>query len=163
MSTASFGFLSRCALLLAVVAGSAFAQSKAPATILPHNFNGWQLETPSLKTGSDPAAVDPADYPVLKEYGFADSEMATYARNGRKMQVKAARFNDASGAFGAFTYYVQPQMRVETIGDAGASNNSRILFYKGNMLVDVALDQVTAMSGADLRSLADSLPRPKGN
>jgi len=39
----------------------------------------------------------------------------------------------------------------------------RILFYKGNILVDVTLERVTAMSGADLRSLADARPRPKGN
>lgn len=116
-----------------------------------------------MKAGSDPAAVDPADFPVLKEYGFSDSEAATYTRNGRKMQIKAARFNDASGAFGAFTFYVQPQMGVETIGDAGASNNTRVLFYKGNILVDVALEQVSAMSGADLRSLAEALPHPRGN
>jgi len=54
-------------------------------------------------------------------------------------------------------------MRTETIGDAGASNNSRILFYKGNVLVDVMLEHVTAMSGADLRALAEALPRPRGN
>lgn len=153
------------AMILAniVLANTSFCQTKSPASFLPHSFNGWQAETQSMKTGSDPAAVDPADFPVLKEYGFADSEAATYSRNGRKMQIKAARFNDASGAFGAFTYYVQPQMRVETVGDAGASNNSRILFYKGNILVDVTLEQVTAMSGADLRSLAEALLRPKGN
>jgi hypothetical protein len=54
-------------------------------------------------------------------------------------------------------------MKTEKIGDQGASNNSRILFYKGNLLVDVTLEQVTAMSAADLRALADGLPRPKGN
>ena len=79
------------------------------------------------------------------------------------MQVKAAQFKDATGAFGAFTYYLQPQMRAETIGDKAASNNARILFYKGNILVDVSLDRVTAMSGADLRSLAAALPHPQGN
>lgn len=163
MFSASFGVLSRCFLLVCVLASVASGETKAPVGLLPHSFNGWQLETQSLKTSSDPTAIDPADSAVLKEYGFTDSESATYSRNGREMQVKAARFNDASGAYGAFTYYVQPQMRVETIGDAGASNNARILFYRGNILVDVTLQQVTAMSGADLRSLADTLPRPKGS
>src|ERR1051326_4521846 len=106
-----------------------------PARFLPQDFNGWKIETKSIKTGSDPAAVDPTDAPVLKEYGFSESETASYARDGRNMQVKAARFKDATGAFGAFSYYVQPQMRGETIGDKAASNNARILFYKGNILV----------------------------
>ena len=148
------------AVFLAVMA---FSQAKAPASFLPRAFSGWQIETPSIKTGADPAAVDPADFPVLKEYGFAESEAATYGRNGRKIQIKAVRFNDASGAFGSFTYYVQPQMRTEKIGDKGASNNTRILFFKGNILVDASLEHLTAMSGADLRALADALPRPQGN
>ena len=134
-----------------------------PARFLPQDFSGWKIETQSIKTGSDPGAVDPTDAPVLKEYGFSESETASYARDGREMQVKAARFKDATGAFGAFTYYVQPQMRGESIGDKAASNNARILFYKGNILVDVSLDRVTAMSGADLRALAAALPHPQGN
>jgi hypothetical protein len=141
-------------------------QSKAnsqDATLLPSTFNGWQEEKSSVKAGSDPAAADGTEAPVLKEYGFANYESAAYTRNGRQMQIKAARFSDASGAYGAFTYYVQPQMQSEKIGDMGASNNRRILFYRGNVLVDATLDQVTAMSAADLRALADALPRPKGN
>ena len=150
-------------LWIVLSASLVFAQPQGPARFLPHDFNGGQIEPQSIKTVSDPAAVDPADSPVLKEYGFSESEAATYSRSGRKMQVRAARFRDASGAFGAFTYYVQPQMRTETIGDKAASNNSRILFYKGNILADVSLDRVTAMSAADLRSLAEALPRPQGN
>lgn len=149
--------------MLAMMAGTALGQAKPAAAILPSSFSGWRLEAQTVKSGSDPAAVDPSDFPVLKEYGFADSETATYRHNGREIEIKAARFNDASGAFGAFTYYVQSQMRVETIGDAGASNNSRILFYKGNILVDVTLPQETAAPAAELHSLAEALPRPKGN
>src|SRR5689334_9681621 len=155
--------LKRLLLTVFLAASAAFAQSTQPVAFLPRTFSGWQLDAQSVKSSTDPSSVDAADAPVLKEYGFADSETATYDRNGRKMQIKAARFNDATGAFGAYTYYVQPQMRIETIGDKGASNNTRILFFKGNILVDVSLAQVTAMSGADLRALAEALPRPKGN
>jgi hypothetical protein len=140
-----------------------FGQAKAPSGVLPQTFSGWRLEPQSIKIISDPAVADPTDSPVLKEYGFAEVESGTYTRNGRTMQIKAARFNDATGAFGAFTYYVQPQMQVEKIGDQGASSNARILFFKGNLLVDVTVEHLTAMSAADLRSLADILPHPKGN
>jgi len=141
---------------------SMLAFAKEPS-VLPPSFNGWQLDKASVKTGSDPASADGADADVLKEYGFNDFESGNYLRNGRKMLIKIARFNDASGAFGAFTYYVQPQMQDETIGDRAASNNKRILFSRSNLLVDAALDQVTAMSAADLRALADGLPKAKGN
>ena len=150
-------FTVACLLLSSVL-----TYAKTP-DVLPASFNGWQLDKASIKSGSDPASIDGADAAVLKEYGFVDFESASYARNGRKMQIKAARFSDATGAFGAFTYYVQPQMQVEKIGDQGASSNSRILFFKGNLLVDVAVEHLSAMSGADLRALADALPRPKDN
>jgi hypothetical protein len=135
------------------------AQSKAPAGPLPQTFSGWHIDAGSAKTSKDPAAADPTDAPVLKEYGFTDLQTATYSRNGRKMQIKAARFSDATGAFGAFTYYVQPQMQIEKIGDRGASSNTRILFFKGNILIDASVEHLSAMSGADLRSLSDALPR----
>ncbi|HWF05711.1 MAG TPA: DUF6599 family protein [Candidatus Angelobacter sp.] len=153
----------RLALLACAFAGLAYGQPKAPAGVLPQTFSGWRLEPQSVKTVTDPAVADPTDAVVLKEYGFADEESATYSRNGRGMLIRAARFNDATGAFGAYTYYVQPQMQIEKIGDQGASSNQRILFFKGNILVDVTIEHLTAMSGADLRALADALPRPKGN
>jgi hypothetical protein len=155
-------FKSTCLYLLSIVllpATVVSAQSKAPAGPLPQTFSGWHIDAGSAKTSKDPAAADPTDAPVLKEYGFTDLQTATYSRNGRKMQIKAARFSDATGAFGAFTYYVQPQMQIEKIGDRGASSNTRILFFKGNILIDASVEHLSAMSGADLRSLSDALPR----
>jgi hypothetical protein len=149
-------------LLLCTFAFGQKAKDK-PVGPLPPSFSGWHLEPKSVKTTPDAAAADPTDAPVLKEYGFSDMESATYARSGRTMQIKAARFSDATGAFGAFTYYVQPQMQIEKIGDQGASSNSRILFFKGNILVDVSVEHLSAMSGSDLRALGDALPRPKDN
>jgi hypothetical protein len=140
---------------------SSMAWAKGP-NLLPSTFNGWTLSPASLKTSPDASGADPADFAVLKEYGFTDFQSGTYTRNGRKMQVKAARFADASGAFGAFTFYRQPQMQTEQIGDRAASNNSRVLFYRGNILTDVTLERVTAMSAADLRALAEALPRAQG-
>jgi hypothetical protein len=148
-------------LLLAFVASVALGQIKAPAGPLPPAFSGWRIDSQSVKTSTDPTTADATDAPVLKEYGFADLETASYSRSGRHMQIKAARFNDATGAFGVFTYYVQPQMQVEKIGDSGASSNTRILFFKGNILIDVSVEHLSAMSGADLRSLASALPRLK--
>src|SRR6478672_5814147 len=148
-------------LSLVVLTGTALGQSKGLAGPLPQTFSGWRIDAQSVNISRDPAVADATDAPVLKEDGFTDLETATYSRNGRKMQIKAARFTDATGAFGAFTYYVQPQMQVEKIGDRGASSNNRILFYKGNILVDVSVEHLSAMSGADLRALAGALPRPK--
>jgi hypothetical protein len=131
--------------------------------ILPPSFNGWRKSERTVKTSTDPVVAAPADAAVLKEYGFTDVELATYLRDDRKMQVKAARFENTTGAYGAFTFYGDPQMQTEKIPDQGVSNSSRVLFYRGNILVDVTLERVTAMSAADLRALSDALPRIQGN
>ena len=112
----------------------------------------------------NPAVADPANASVLKEYGFTDFAGATYTRDdGRKLTVKAARFEDASGAYGALTFYRMPQMLTENIGDEGYSLNERILFYRGNVLIDAVFQQLSAMSAAELRELADELPKAMGN
>jgi hypothetical protein len=152
----------RLIVAFAVVSGLlGFAADKgAPAKpgLLPAQFGGWQISG-APQISKDPAAADPVNATVLKEYGFTDFESANYTGDdGRKLAVKAARFVDASGAYGAFTYYKMPQMLVEKIGGQGASLNERVLFYQGNVLVDAVFSRLTAMSAAELRELAGDLP-----
>jgi uncharacterized protein DUF6599 len=140
----------------------AAAPASAPA-ILPSNFGGWQMQG-AAKTGSDPAGADPANVGILKEYGFTDFASATYKRDdGRTVKIRAARFADASGGFGAYTLYLQQEMQREEIGDQGASFGSRVLFYRGNVLIDALFSQESPMAGAELRELAGALPRPSGS
>ncbi|MFZ0733311.1 MAG: DUF6599 family protein [Candidatus Sulfotelmatobacter sp.] len=118
----------------------------------------------SAHPSTDPATADPTNAAVLKEYGFTDFASAIYTRDdGRTLKIRAARFADASGAFGAYTFYLQPDMTREEIGDQGASLGNRVLFYRGYVLIDAQFSQETPMSGADLRELAGSLPRPSGS
>ncbi|MGA9041974.1 MAG: DUF6599 family protein [Terriglobales bacterium] len=143
---------------------SAFAAEggRAPS-ILPKEFSGWQAGA-SLQASQDPGVADPTNSALLKEYGFTDVELATYSRDdGHKLTVRAARFKDASGAYGAFTYYKTPEMLREKIGDQGASLNERVLFYRGNIVVDAVFQNLTAMSAAELRELAADLPFPRDN
>jgi uncharacterized protein YneF (UPF0154 family) len=147
----------------ALFASAALAGERAPATpILPQQFAGWQLSGPA-QSSTDPSAADPVNAALLKEYGFTDFASGAYTRDdGRKLSVKAARFADASGAYGAFTYYKVPQMITEQIGDQGSSLNERVLFYRGNILVDAVFAKLSAMSAAELRALADAVPLPSG-
>jgi hypothetical protein len=161
----------RIVFLLVGFVGTAFAGEGARATpaatstpaILPSQFSGWQISG-SPQASKDPAVADPANAALLKEYGFIDFESATYSRDGgRKLTLKAARFADATGSYGAFTYYKLPQMLKETIPDQAASLNERVLFYRGNILVDVVFEKLSAMSAAELRELSQGLPLPAGN
>lgn len=148
---------------LTCVAWAANPPQKSAPDLLPPTFAGWQLQG-SVHASTDPGAADPTNAAVLKEYGFTDLASATYTRDdGRTLKIRAARFADASGAFGAYTFYLQPDMTREQIGDQGSSLGNRVLFYRGYVLIDAQFSQETAMSGAELRELAGSLPRPPGS
>ena len=145
------------------LASPIFAADAVPASLLPKQFGGWEIAGP-VQTSKDPTQADSVNSALLKEYGFTDFAAATYTRDdGRKVRLKAARFDDTSGAYGAFTFYKMPQMLTEKIGDQGAALNERVLFYRGNILVDADFGKLTAMSAAELRELASLLPLPAGN
>lgn len=134
-----------------------------PPGVLPNQFAGWQLNGSLIKS-TDAATADAANAAVLKEYGFQRLEKAKYTRDdGRTLNVKAAVFEDASGAYGAFTFYRIQDMLEEKIGSQGGSLGNRVLFFQGNILVDAVFDKVTAMSAAELRELAGALPQPRGS
>jgi hypothetical protein len=163
-------FLSLAAFPIAAVAAepsstshAAAAPSVAQRLVLPAQFSGWQMSGNATKS-SDAAVADETNAPVLKEYGFQRLEKAEYTRDdGRTVAIKAAVFEDASGAYGAFTFYRAPVMRDEEVGRLGASLNNRVLFMQGNVLVDAIFSQLSAMSAAEMRDLASALPAVSGS
>jgi hypothetical protein len=135
----------------------------AATSVLPTEFAGWQIKGPVTRS-DDPAAADGTNAPVLTEYGFQRLEKAAYTRDdGRNLVIKAAVFADASGAYGAFTYYYSEEMGQETIGGQAAFLNNRVLFYQGNVLVDAVFDRMSVMSASQMRQLAGLLPQPADN
>jgi len=142
------------------------AEPGAPASappILPKQFAGWEMQG-AAQASKDAATADPTNAGLLKEYGFTDVEAAIFkSDDGRTLKIRAARFTDASGAFGAYSFYLQPGMAREEIGDQGASLNLRVLFYRGHIVVDAVFSQLSVMLAAGLRELAGVLPRPSGN
>lgn len=146
-------------LLFIALATTALAQQKN--SILPQSFAGWE-KSGDIRSGANPSEIDQAHPDVLKEYGFNEFETATYTRPDRTLKVRAARFHDATGAYGAFTFYRDPRMNSESVGTMAASANERILFFRDNILVDAQFDRVTGMSGSELRELAASLPSASG-
>ena len=150
-----FGFL--CAQVFAATPAS------QPVPILPQQFAGWEMQG-SAQTSTNAATADPTNAAVLNEYRFSDFASATYTRDdGRTLKIRAARFADASGAFGAYTFYLQSDMTKEDFGDQGVSIGDRAVFYRGSVLIDAQFSKETAMSAAELRELAGDLPRPGGS
>ncbi len=153
-------------LLLSALALPASAQpsakTPAAASLLPTDFAGWSLSAPAQESTA-PEAADAANASVLKEYGFQQFASAHYANGDNKLNVRAIRFQDASGAYGAFTFYRRPGSIPEQIGRSAAWDGSHVLFWNGATVVDATLDHVTPMTAAELRELAKDLPQPSGS
>ena len=79
------------------------------------------------------------------------------------LTVHALRFQDASGAFGAYSFYRQSGWPKEQIGTGATSNHNRVLFWQGNIVVDASFQHVGPMSAAELRELAGELPAVDGS
>jgi hypothetical protein len=144
----------------------AFAKPAAPAPasppFLPTDFAGWSLSG-LVQEDTAPEAADAANAAVLKEYGFKQFAAAHYVNGDNKLSIRAIRFDDASGAFGAFTFYHRPGSIPEEVGRSAAFDGTHVLFWNGATLVDATVDKATPMTPAELRELAKDLPQPPGS
>jgi hypothetical protein len=148
-------------LLLAVSPAAAQSRTAPPPGLLPDTFHGWKKAGVAVRSTS-PQAFDGDRTAFLAESGFIESESAVYERDGRRIQVKGARFQDASGAYAAYTHYRHPAMATESFCDAAASEQPRVIILCRNIFLDATYDKVTAMTATELRGLTSSLPVTDG-
>jgi hypothetical protein len=132
-----------------------------PKPLLPNSFAGWTATAPP-QTGITPDSADQANADVLKEYGLKDYATADYIRGGRHLSVRARRFADATGAYGAFTFFRHPGMRSEDIGSEAATSGSEVLFWTGTTVVDASFENA-GPDLATLRQLAAAIPPAAGS
>jgi hypothetical protein len=133
-----------------------------PKALLPEAFAGWVADQ-APKPLADAAAADAANVAALKEYSYLTGATATYQRDGLTLTLRALRFQDASGAYGAYSFYRQNNWPKEEIGSGATSFHNRVLFWKGSTLIDATFSKMEPMSGSELRELAKSIPAPGGN
>jgi len=134
----------------------------SPQALLPDAFDGWVTASP-IQSLADPAQADPANAAALKEYGFTFGALAHYKREGDTLTLRALRFIDASGAYGAYSFYRPNGWAKEQIGTGAASNKGHVLFWHGDTVVDATFSRVGPMSAGELREVAKQLPEPRGN
>lgn len=133
-----------------------------PRPLLPDAFGGWEAKEPPRGV-TDPAQADKDHAAALKEYGFRSAMLGTYNKGGETLTLRAMRFEDLSGAYGAYSYYRGTGWPKEDIGTGAASDHNRVLFWKGDVMVDATFSHIGPMSGSELRELANELPAPVGN
>lgn len=150
-----------CLTFLAGFCG--FAQTSAPAQILlPKSFAGWTQQS-AAKAGTSPADLDSANADVLNEYGLKNFEEGAYHHAGGKMEIRAMQFGDATGAYGAFTFYRKPSMRPMAIGRGAAGDVHEIVFWTGTTVVDATFSSEPSGAASSLRSLARAIPSAGGS
>lgn len=137
------------------------APAAAPpaAPLLPGSFAGWTSAAAGLAPN---AAASPMSGAVLQEYGLRQTASAVYAEGANRVTVTAWRFEDATGAYGAFTFSRQPQMHPEKIGREGAAEGEHVLFWTGATVVDAVFSHPARDEQAALTALAGELPQPRG-
>ena len=138
-----------------VTTGSPTAPKERP--LLPDGFAGWAAAD-KPKPVTDPAELDNANVAALKEYGFTGGVTATYKRDGETLTIRALRFQDASGAYGAYSFYRQNGWPKEDIGAGATSDHNRVLFWKGDTVVDATFSHIGPMSAGEMRELASDCP-----
>lgn len=134
----------------------------SPRALLPDAFDGWVTSEP-VQSLTDAAQADPSNAAALKEYGFTFGALAHYKRDNDTLMLRALRFEDASGAYGAYTFYRPNGWARETIGTGAASDKGHVLFWRGDTVVDATFSRVGPMSAGELREIASQLPVPVGN
>jgi hypothetical protein len=132
-----------------------------PKALLPDAFAGWVAEDAPNKV-TNAALADQGNAAALKEYDFTDAELAVYKRSGETLNLRALRFRDASGAYGAYSFYRQSGWPKEEIGSGATSNHNRVIFWLGNTVVDANFSHIGPMSGSEMRELAGQLPALDG-
>jgi hypothetical protein len=140
------------------------AKAAAPVVkaALPDSFAGWVSNAPP-KVVTEAAQADNANAAALKEYDFQSGTLTTYNRDKETLTIRALRFNDLSGAYGAYSFYRGTGWPKEDVGTGAASNHNRVLFWRGNTVVDATFSHISPMSGSELRELATQLALPEGN
>jgi hypothetical protein len=146
--------------------------SAAPVTdkpLLPSDFASEPREG-GIVIDPSAASADSAHAGVLNEDGFLESSNARYAGAGAAgYTVQVLRFGDATGAFSAFTFYRNPDMHPEKVGDNAASSPAAFLVRAGAMLVRV-LPSASGSTGMvhsssllpAIQALVVALPRVHG-
>jgi hypothetical protein len=129
--------------------------------LLPDAFAGW-VATGSAKPFADVAQADAANAAALKEYGFQSGATEAYEREGETLTLRALRFNDLSGAYGAYSFYRGTGWPKEDVGNGAASNKNHVIFWRGFIVVDAEFSKIGSMSGSELRDLASRLPEAQG-
>ena len=131
------------------------AQDVLPSTVGTWTASGTTAQVPAQQI--EQLANDRAS--ILREYGITSGERRDYASGNDKITVTLYRMVDPSAAFGAFTFFRDPDMALPApimAASYAAGKRGRELLVVGNLMLDVNAGKAQ-MAPADLNVLAKSV------
>ena len=146
-----------------VACAGLWAAPLAAQSLLPASVGAWSTAGASAQVATqqiEQLAGNRAN--IVREYGVTSGERREYANGSDKATVTLFRMVDPSAAFGAFTFFREPDMALPAPVPAAsytASKRGRALLVVGNLFVDVVSDKgdKTEMGGAELNALAQGV------
>ena len=151
------------ALAMVLAAGGLWSAPLAAQSLLPGSVGAWSASGVSTQVSAqqiEQLAGDSAN--IMREYGVTSGERREYTNGSDKGSVTLYRMVDPSAAFGAFTFFRDPDMALPAPVPAAsytASKRGRALLVVGNLLMDVASAKgdKTEMASAELNALAQGV------
>src|SRR5271157_2197401 len=116
----------------------------------------WPDQVGDYKKAGQTSSLSLSDRPLWDEYGLKLTEQAEYAAGAKHFTGTAFRFQDSTGAFGAFQWQRPAGSRPSKLGDAGAETRGGVWFVFGNFLFH--LDGWTPPQLDDLSAVLGHLP-----
>jgi len=136
-----------CAFLLASLVRPANAQH-----ILPPSFDAWTA------VGNHSTSLPTPDVQAIafREYGYVSGEEQSYRSGEASIDVAARSFKDPSGAYGAYSFLITPDLKRAEITDHSSISPGRALILVGNLIIDASGNNLAAHL-ADLKSLVATI------
>jgi hypothetical protein len=140
-------FLLICAGLLLLLARPALANK-----VLPSSFGDWS----SSGSPAAPSSMPDTETTAFHEYGFAAAEQNSYLHANAAFDVTAYAFQDPSGAYGAYSFLITPDLKRADLTEHSSISPDRALILVGNVVLDIHGKDLPAHQ-ADLKALVTAV------
>jgi len=147
-------------IALVLLFGALLSIPLAAQDILPGSVGAWASSGAATQVPAqqiEQLANDNAN--ILREYGVTSGERREYADGSDKATVTLYRMVDPSAAFGAFTFFRQPDMALPApvaAASYAAGKRGHALLVVGNLFMDVVSAR-REMTSADLNTMAQTI------
>jgi hypothetical protein len=113
--------------------------------VLPDELGSW-----SCKATEPGSAANLTE--IRKEAGATAAEACEYSSGGKNVEAKLEKYRDPSGAYQAYTAYLNANMQPSILGPGSAIDGHRLIALEGNFVLSV--EPTPNISAADLQTLA---------